>query len=152
MKYSQFTSACVMKLYCGRLMIIRLHDKTNIFCAPFYVDFFFRLGACWESNESFHIFLKSTFTTIFYCCYPTNKPTESLYINAQNKSKIWSRQAHHAHSHSSSERQEVKWILRHRPPPLMWSYQTPSFKMQQRNILIDAETERQVGREQGVIG
>jgi hypothetical protein len=34
----------------------------------------------------------------------------------------------------------------------MWSYQTPSFKMQQRNILIDAETERQVGREQGVIG
>lgn len=89
MKYSQFTSACVMQLYCGRLMIIRLHDKTNIFCTPFYVDiFFFRLGACWESNESFHIFLKSTFTTIFYCCYTTNKPTEALYINAQNMSKI----------------------------------------------------------------
>jgi hypothetical protein len=41
MKYSQFTSACVMQLYLGRLMIVvRLHEKTNIFCTPFYVDFF----------------------------------------------------------------------------------------------------------------
>jgi hypothetical protein len=41
MKYSQFTSACVMQPHCGRLMrVARLHEEINIFCTPLYVDFF----------------------------------------------------------------------------------------------------------------
>ena len=42
MKYSHFTSACVMQPYRGRLMIVaRRHEKkkTNIFCTLLYVDF-----------------------------------------------------------------------------------------------------------------
>jgi hypothetical protein len=44
---------------------------------------------------------------------------------------------------SCSQPTKEKRILRHRPPTVMWSYQTPSFKMQQGSRQMAAVTERQ---------
>jgi hypothetical protein len=62
-----------------------------------------RLGTYWESTESFHIFLKSTFTVVFYCCYTINKPTDGLYKNVHYSSKFCSRQAHHRHRQEAAD-------------------------------------------------
>jgi hypothetical protein len=41
MKYPQFNSACETQPYRGSFMTVaRLHEKTNTFCTPLYVDFF----------------------------------------------------------------------------------------------------------------
>jgi len=53
MKYSQFTSACVMQPHCGSLMrVARLHEKINIFCTPLYVFFSRPTGYILENHRT----------------------------------------------------------------------------------------------------